>query len=135
MPDLVRFGVSLDKSLLKKFDRHLAARKCPTRSKAIENLIREEVIGGEWLDGRSPVAGTLTVVYSHHKRQLVNHLLNVQHDYQPIIISTQHIHLDHDNCLEVIVLKGKSAEVQDLADRIRAAKGVKHAALTMTTNV
>ena len=133
MSKLIRFGVSLDSALLSEFDKHIKSKSCPTRSKAIEDLIREVLVVKEWEDGVNPVAGAITVVYDHHKRALVNNLLDIQHDYQGLIISTQHVHLTHDNCLEVIVVKGKPDQVRKLADELKSEKGVKHCSLTVTT--
>jgi CopG family nickel-responsive transcriptional regulator len=79
------------------------------------------------------VAGTITLVYDHHKRDLLNKITDIQHDYQRLIISTQHIHLDHDNCLEIIAARGNPGELQKLADSIRAIKGVKHGTLSMSS--
>jgi CopG family nickel-responsive transcriptional regulator len=133
MGKLVRFGVSLDSGLLADFDKHLRAKTYATRSKAIEDLIRETLVKQEWEHGSGDVAGAITIVYDHHKRALVNNLLDIQHDFHDIIISTQHVHLTHDNCLEVIVVKGKPAEVQKLANELKSEKGVKHCSLTITT--
>lgn len=133
MNRLVRFGVSLSSELLLEFDKHIKAKNYATRSKAIEDLIRENLVAKEWEDGANAVAGAITVVYDHHKRALVNNLLDIQHDYQGLIISTQHVHLTHDNCLEVIVVKGKPAEVRKLSDELKSEKGVKHCSLTITS--
>ncbi|MFH1367748.1 MAG: nickel-responsive transcriptional regulator NikR [Elusimicrobiota bacterium] len=133
MDKLVRFGVSLNSGLLSEFDRHIKAKTYATRSKAIEDLIREALVKQEWEHGSGDAAGAITIVYDHHKRALVNDLLDIQHDYQDTIISTQHVHLTHDNCLEVIVVKGKPAEVQKLADELKSEKGVKHCSLTITS--
>ncbi|MFC1848679.1 nickel-responsive transcriptional regulator NikR [candidate division CSSED10-310 bacterium] len=132
MPDLARFSVSLAKNLLDKFDQHIQAEQYPTRSKAVEDLIRLCLIKKEWAQG-DEVAGAVLIVYDHHKPNLAAKLTRIQHDYHHTIISTQHIHLDHDNCLEIIVVKGKPEEVETLAQRLKTMKGVKHGSLTMTT--
>jgi len=132
MAELVRFGVSIDKALLTKFDKEIGKENCPTRSKAIGDLIRDSLIKKEWVKGKE-VAGAITIVYNHHKRELLNSLTDIQHDYYHLAISSQHIHMDHDNCLEIIVVKGKSKEVEKLAQKLKAVKGVKHASLTMAT--
>lgn len=131
MPRLVRFGVSLKEELLEAFDAAVRKRKYPTRSKAIEDLIRADLLAVRTIEGKEEVAGTLTVVYNHHKRELVNRLLDLQHEYQPNIVSTQHIHLNHDHCLEVLVVKGKPSDISRLSDRIKAEKGVEHTSLTV----
>ncbi|PIU18664.1 MAG: nickel-responsive transcriptional regulator NikR [Elusimicrobia bacterium CG08_land_8_20_14_0_20_44_26] len=132
MSKLVRFGVSLEKELLVKFDRDISQKDYPTRSKAIGDLIRESFVKKEWIGG-SEVAGAITLVYNHHRRELVNKLTDIQHDFGAFIISSQHVHLDHDNCLEIVVVKGKPKDVEKLAQKLKATKGVKHSSLTMTT--
>ncbi len=132
MSDVVRFGVSLEKELLGKFDRLIKEKKYPNRSEAIRDLIREDLVKREWIEGKE-VAGAITLVFDHHKRELVNILTDVQHDFHTLIISSQHIHLDHNNCLEIIVVRGKPKEVRELADKLRATKGVKYGALSIAT--
>ncbi len=129
---LIRFGVSLENDLLLKFDKLIESKGYANRSEALRDLIREELVKVEW-KGSLVVAGAITIIYDHHKRELVNKLLDIQHDFQKIIISTQHVHLDHDNCLEIVAVKGVACEVQKLADVLKAAKGVKHATLSMSS--
>jgi len=130
---LIRFGVSLEKELSGKFDKLCRGRKYANRSEAIRDLIRDELVKDEWSKQKGEVSGVITLVYDHHKRELVDHLISVQHDHQSTIIASQHVHLDHDNCLEVIILKGNAKDVSDLAARLRSTKGVKHGELVMTT--
>ncbi len=132
MSEIVRFGVSLEKELLEKFDILIKEKKYPNRSEAIRDLIRENLVRREWVEGKE-VAGAITLVFDHHKRDLVNNLTDIQHDFHQLIISSQHIHLDHDNCLEIIVVRGKPTEVRELADKLRAAKGVKYGSLSIAT--
>jgi len=132
MSDIIRFGVSLEKELLEKFDILIKEKKYPNRSEAIRDLIRENLVRREWAEGKE-VAGAITLVFDHHKRDLVNNLTDIQHDFRQLIISSQHIHLDHDNCLEIIVVRGKPTEVRELADKLRAAKGVKYGSLSIAT--
>jgi CopG family nickel-responsive transcriptional regulator len=132
MADLVRFGVSLGKELLTKFDKHIKEKNYPTRSKAIGDLIRENLVKREWVEGKE-VVGAITLVYNHHRRELVNRLTDVEHDFHQLIVSSQHIHLDEDNCLEIVVVKGKPKEIDKLAQSLKSTKGVKHGSLTMTT--
>ena len=132
MSGIVRFGVSLEKELLEKFDRLIKEKKYPNRSEAIRDLIRENLVKKEWIEGKE-VAGAITLVFDHHKRELVNTLTDIQHDFYQLIISSQHIHLDHNNCLEIIVVRGKPTEARELADKLRAAKGVKYGALSIAT--
>lgn len=132
MPNLQRFGVSLEKNLLEKFDSLIRKRSYTNRSEAIRDLIRKEFIREEWHSG-SEIAGAISLVYNHHKRELVNKVIDIQHDYGDIIISTQHVHLDHDNCLEIVAVRGGPKKAQALADRLGAVKGVKHATLGMSS--
>ena len=132
MKEIVRFGVSLEKELLHKFDSLIGEKKYPNRSEAIRDLIRENLVKREWIKGEK-VAGVITLVYDHHKRELVNTLTETQHHFHELIISTQHIHLDEDRCLEVVVVKGKPKNIEELANRLKATKGVKHSSLIMTT--
>mgnify|MGYP001033636279 CR=1 FL=1 len=132
MARLVRFGVSLDRELLDKFDRLIKERKYTNRSEAFRDLIRQELVRKQWQEGEE-IAGAISLVYDHHKRELVNKLTNIQHDFSKIIISSQHIHLDHDNCLEIVAVKGTPQEAQLLADALRSVKGVKHGTLSMST--
>lgn len=129
---LVRFGVSLEGELLRRFDALIGAEGYANRSKAIADLIRKEFISDAYIKG-GRVAGAVTIVYDHHKREVVNKLLDMQHDRGDIIISTQHVHLDHDNCLEIIAVKGAAAKVKALADGLKAVRGVKHATLSVTS--
>ncbi|MDO8806372.1 MAG: nickel-responsive transcriptional regulator NikR [Elusimicrobiota bacterium] len=129
---LVRFGVSLEGELLRKFDAFIAAEGYSNRSKAIADLIRRDFVNDAFARGGA-VAGAVTIVYDHHKREVVNKLLDIQHDHGTIIISAQHVHLDHDNCLEIIAVKGPGAKVKALADSLKSVRGVKHATLSVTT--
>ena len=132
MSDIIRFGVSLEKELLEKFDKLIKGKKYFNRSEAIRDLIRENLVKREWIEGKE-VAGAITLVFNHHKRELLNTLTDIQHDFHTLIISSQHIHLDHDNCLEIIVVRGKPKEVRELADKLRATKGVKYGSLSIAT--
>lgn len=132
MAGLIRFGVSLEKELLDRFDKLLKEKGYPTRSEAIRDLIREDLVRKEWIEGKE-VAGAITLVYDHHKRELVSKLTDIQHKFHDTIISTQHIHLDSTNCLEIVVVKGRTKEVEKLAQKLKSTKGVKHGSLTMAT--
>ncbi|HRR42609.1 MAG TPA: nickel-responsive transcriptional regulator NikR [Syntrophales bacterium] len=131
MAELIRFGVSLVKTLLEKFDRLIRNRGYTNRSEAIRDLIRGELVKKEWEEG-GEVAGAITFIYDHHKRDLLNRVIDIQHDNHQIIVSTQHVHLDHHNCLEIVAVKGKSVEVRRLADTLKALRGVRNATLSMT---
>ena len=132
MSQLVRFGVSLEEDLLTKFDSHIKKQKYTNRSEAIRDLIRDELVKKEWTENKE-VTGAITLVYDHHARELVTKVLDVQHDYHTCILSSQHIHLDHHNCFEIIVTKGKSKEIEDLFQKLKAIKNVKHAGFMMAT--
>lgn len=133
MTNLVRFSISLDESLLQKFDLRLQEQNYKNRSEAIRDLIRENLIEKEWAQN-AEVAGTITLVYDHHRRGLVQKLTALQHSYHHMIISTQHIHLDHDNCLEVIIVRGKARSLAQLTDNLKTVKGVKYGNLAMATS-
>jgi CopG family nickel-responsive transcriptional regulator len=132
MDHLVRFGVSLDERLLDEFDRHIKRRNYASRSEALRDLIRDNLVGQEWDDNKETV-GTITFVYDHHVRDLTGKLTDIQHAYSSQILSGMHVHLDHDHCLEVLVVKGKGSEIKKVADALISVKGVKHGKLTMTT--
>jgi CopG family transcriptional regulator, nickel-responsive regulator len=132
MSDLFRFGVSLDKALLDKFDRYIRERNYSNRSEAFRDLIRQELIKKEWQES-DDVAGAITLIYDHHRRDLLGKITDLQHDFQSVIISTQHIHLDHDNCLEIVAVRGRPEEVIKLADMLKSIKGVKHCTLSMSS--
>jgi len=132
MAGLFRFGISLPKDLLDKFDRLISRKNYTNRSEAFRDLIREDLVKDEW-EKNEEIVGAITLIYDHHKRELVNKLMDIQHDFGNIIISSQHIHLDHSNCLEVIAIKGPSKEARKLSDNLKSAKGVKHGTLSMST--
>lgn len=132
MAKLIRFGVSVEENLLDKFDKLIQEENYPNRSEAFRDLIREKLVKKEWEENKE-VAAAITLVYDHHKRALLNSLTDIQHDFHHLIISTQHIHLDQDNCLEVVVVKGRPKEIEELANKMKSTKGIKHSALTMAT--
>jgi len=132
MSELVRFGVSLEKKLLEKFDSFIRERNYTNRSEAFRDMIRQELIKKEWVEGED-IAGAITLIYDHHRKDLLNKITDIQHNFQKLIISTQHIHLDHDNCLEIVAVRGNPAEVKRLADTLKSIKGVKHGTLNMSS--
>lgn len=133
MPGVSRFGVSIDSNLIRKFDGLIARKGYANRSEAIRDLIRDRLVEEEWESGAQETVGTITIVYNHHTRELEQALTDMQHRSFHQIISALHVHLDAHNCLEVLVVKGKSREIRKIADRLIGAKGVKHGKLTMTT--
>lgn len=132
MDKIIRFGVSIDYQLLKKFDRSIHKKGYTNRSEAIRDIIRKDLIKEEYKDSYADAIGTLTMIYDHHQGNLSERLLDIQHDHHKEILSTTHIHIDHDNCLEVLILKGKLHNIQKLADSIRSIKGIKHGELVIT---
>jgi CopG family nickel-responsive transcriptional regulator len=129
---VIRFGVSIEPDLVKKFDKITKKEGYTNRSEAIRDLIRRNLITEENKDPEAKAIGTLTMIYDHHTGNLTNRLLDLQHDHTNEILTTTHIHIDHHNCLEVLVLKGKAGSIQKLADNIKALKGIKHGELVMT---
>ena len=123
---ITRFGVSIEPDLLKKFDKVIKKEGYANRSEAIRDLIRKNLITELKKDPNTNAIGTLTMVYDHHTGNLNNKLLDIQHDHTNEILTTTHVHIDHHNCLEVLVLKGKAGNIQRLADNIRSLKGIKH---------
>lgn len=131
MSSLVRISMSLDDSLLQSFDKYVRNEGYPTRSEAIKELMRQSLSEQAWVQNQ-PVAGSITLVYDHHRQGIVKRLMDVQHDYGTAIVSTQHIHLDHYHCLEIIVVKGKAAQIRELVGVFKSMKGIKHNSLVMT---
>ncbi|MBN2424117.1 MAG: nickel-responsive transcriptional regulator NikR [Calditrichaceae bacterium] len=129
---LVRFGVSLPTKLIRDFDTLISRKHYPNRSEAIRDLIRRMLIQEE-IDENHIVVGVLHLLYDHHKRDLSDKLDQIQHDHHQLIISTTHVHLDHDNCLEVILLKGKAKAIRDISDQLIAIKGVKNGQVCLTS--
>ena len=127
-----RFGVSMEDGLLAQFDEDIEMKGYKNRSEALRDLIRHSFVKEEWRKNES-VAGAILLVYDHHRRELVDKLLDIQHNFQSLIISTQHIHLDHHLCFEIVVVKGRALMIKKLHDQLQASKGVKHVALSMTT--
>jgi len=134
MSELSRIGVAIDADLLEKFDQLIARRGYTNRSEAFRDLIRDALVEEAWETPESRVVGTVTIVYDHHVRLLSEKLTDLQHEFYHHILSTLHVHLDHDNCLEVLVVRGRAAEVRKIADALISTKGVKHGRLTITTS-
>jgi len=133
MSELVRFGVSIDSKLINRFDDLIGKKGYATRSEAIRDMIRDMLVEQEWESGEHETVGTITIVYNHHTRELEHALTEMQHQSFHQIISTLHVHLDAHNCLEVLVVKGKSQDISTIADKLIGTKGVKHGKLAMTT--
>jgi CopG family nickel-responsive transcriptional regulator len=132
MSTLLRTGISLDSELLARFDRVIARKGYGSRSEAIRDLVRERCVESDAAQNRV-IVGTLTLVYDHHQPKLSERLVEAQHHYHGKVLAVTHVHLDHRNCLEVIIVKGRGTEVQRLADQLLSLRGVKHGKLVMTT--
>jgi len=133
MEEIKRFGVSIENGLLEKFDSYISSNNYRNRSEALRDLIRKELVHEQWTKTGEEVAGAIVMVYDHHRHDVVGKLLDIQHDYSNTIISTQHVHLDHDNCLEIIVVKGRMDRIDKLSSKLKSIKGVKHASLSRST--
>ncbi len=133
MSELARTGVSLDEELLNEFDRLIAKRGYKNRSEAFRDLIREALLS-ETVDSNKPVVGTLTLVYDHHIPGLSERLTEAQHAAGAMVLAATHVHLDHNYCLEVVIMRGKSRELQEIADRMLALRGVELGKLVLTNS-
>ncbi len=129
---LKRFSISLEENLLDTFDGYIKEQSYNNRSEAIRDLIRKALIRRDW-ETDQKVMGVITLVYDHHQHQLQEKVTEVQHDYHHHIVSTTHVHMDHHNCLEVIIVRGNAQEVQDLADKLIALRGVRDGNLAMSS--
>lgn len=134
MADLERIGIAIGKDLLVEFDELIERRGYTSRSEAIRDLIRRELVDEFSGSPGAEVYGTITLIYDHHTRLLPEKLTELQHQYHDAILSSVHVHLDHDNCLEVILVRGESALVQKLANALIATKGVEHGRFMLTTS-
>ncbi|MEE4240087.1 MAG: nickel-responsive transcriptional regulator NikR [Desulfopila sp.] len=129
---LKRFSISLEENLLDSFDTYIKAQSYNNRSEAIRDLIRKALVRQAWLSD-SDVMGVITLVYDHHQHQLQEKVTELQHGHHHHIVSTTHVHMDHHNCLEVIIVRGKAKEVQELADKLIALRGVRDGNLAMSS--
>jgi len=131
MSEIVRFSVSLESELLEKFDRFCEEEHYATRSEAIRQLLREKLTDRAWQSDAQEVAGTLTLVYDHHRAQLRDKLMQVQHDHTDMVIATLHAHLTHDLCLETVVLRGPAGTLRKMASELTGLKGIYKGELVM----
>lgn len=131
MSELIRTGISLNRDLLEKFDRLIEQKGYGNRSEAIRDLLRDHFVAEDVASNKSVVA-TLTLVYDHHQPKLAEQLIEAQHSYKGRVLATTHVHLDHHNCLEVIILSGRGRDVQRFADQILSLRGVQHGRLVLT---
>ncbi len=121
----------MEEELLEELDEFVEKHRFPNRSQAVRFLIRKNRVE-EAINEDREVAGALVLIYDHHRRGLVNESMEIQHNFTDIILSTQHVHLDHDNCLEIIALKGKSSKLNSLSSRLISLKGMKHGKLVIS---
>lgn len=126
-----RFGVSLEEDLLEALDLFVKENNFPNRSQAIRFLVEKNLVEKKWLCNNI-VAGALIMLYDHHKKEITNKANSIQHDYYDVILSSQHFHLDHDNCLEIIAVKGPANKLTELSDKLISIKGIKHGKLVMS---
>ncbi|MCK5070516.1 MAG: nickel-responsive transcriptional regulator NikR [Desulfocapsa sp.] len=129
---LKRFTVSMEEDLLDDFDSFIQDRRYQNRSEALRDLIRNRIIEKEWQADKE-VMGVISLVYDHHQHKLQEKVTELQHGFHHQIVSTTHVHMDHDNCLEVIIVRGKAGEVRGLADSLSALRGVRNSNLSMSS--
>lgn len=132
MSNLVRLSISLEKPLANRLERLVRGSRYTNRSEFIRDLIRQRLVEQQWADQRQEVVGTVTLVYDHHARQLTDKLIDIQHEHHDHILATTHVHLSHDHCAEMIMVRGSTARVRQLVDDLRKQRGVLHAGLTMS---
>lgn len=128
---VIRFGVSLEEDLLKALDQYVIDNSFPNRSQAIRKLIEKNLVEKKWQCNHI-VAGAIVLTYNHHKNELVSQLMDIQHDYEDIVLSSEHFHLENDLCLEIVAVKGPSFRLTDLSDKLIALKGLLHGKLIMS---
>jgi CopG family nickel-responsive transcriptional regulator len=128
---LVRFSVSLESDLLEQFDRYIHEQKFATRSEAVRQLLRETLTTHAFAEDAADAVGTLTIVYDHHRSSLMEKLMDLQHEHAEMVVSTMHIHLDHDHCLEVIALRGRAGALQRMAAALKGLKGIHQGELVL----
>ncbi len=131
MSDLVRFSVSLESDLLERFDEYIQQQKYATRSEAVRQLLRETLTAQGWASDAEDAVATLTIVYDHHRTSLMEKLMDLQHRHAELVVSTMHIHLDHDHCLEVIALRGRAGKLQQMAAELKGLKGIHQGQLVL----
>jgi CopG family nickel-responsive transcriptional regulator len=133
MAKLKRFGVSIPAELVDAFDRLIEAKGYPNRSEALRDLMRDALVESEWESDAGEVVGAVTIVYDHEARELSRKMTRLQHQTVDAVVCTTHVHLDEQNCMEVVVVRGSAAQVRAIADKLISLKGVKHGKLVCTT--
>ncbi len=135
MKKINRFGISMEDSLLRQFDKLISQKGYTNRSEAVRDLVREKIIEENVEATSEEVYGALVFIYDHHKRELEKSLSNLQHDYFKNIVSTTHVHIDHDTCLEMIIVRGKAKLLKQIAEKLLSFKGVLNGKLTLTSSI
>lgn len=133
--ETIRFSVSLPKTLLDELDHRVIGKGYASRSELVRDLIRERLVEDAWERGDEEVAGVLTIVYDHHQRDLTQHILDIQHRQYVHIVATTHVHMDHHNCLETIIIRGMPAEIERVSCEIGGLRGVRFAELTRASRI
>jgi CopG family nickel-responsive transcriptional regulator len=131
--ELVRLSISLERPLLKQLEALVKRSRYANRSEFIRDLVRQRLVEQQWSDSRQDVVGTITMVYDHHTRQLTDKLVDIQHDYHDHILASTHVHLSHDLCAEMIMIRGSAPRIRQITDRLRQQRGVLHAELAMSS--
>jgi CopG family nickel-responsive transcriptional regulator len=132
---IIRFTVSLSEALLRELDGRVTSKGYASRSELVRDLIREKLVEESWREGTAQVVGVLTIVYDHHKRELAQKLVDIQHNEYVRVLCTTHVHMDHHNCLETIMIRGRPGEIEQITTQIGGLKGVKFARLTRTSRL
>ena len=133
MPALTRLSISLEAPLAKRLDRLMKAAGATNRSEFIRDMIRGALVEDEWTEPEREVVGVITLVYDHHARQLVERLMDLQHDHHDAILATTHVHVSHDRCAEMIMIRGQAGRVRALVDQMRQQRGVLHCGLSLSS--
>lgn len=132
MSNVTRITVSIDEPLLEQFEKFLTDNGYPSRSEGVKSIMRKALIESEWQSG-TEVAATISMVYDHHKSGVMQKLVDIQHDFGELVVCTQHVHLDHHNCMEVLIVKGLASRIRDFHVALKSVKGLKHCTLSAAT--
>ena len=134
MNPLVRFGISMERDLLQKFDTHIKETGYQNRSEAIRDIVRDRLVQKEWEEEKGDHIGTITLIYDHHTPNISSRITKIQHRHHPLVITTSHVHLEDNYCLEVMIVKGDGAEIRKFSNFLSSLRGVKHGKLVMTAS-
>lgn len=131
--ELVRLSISLEQPLMRQLERLVKKSGYANRSEFVRDMIRRRLVEEQWSDERQEVVGTITMIYDHHARQLSDKIVDIQHDYHDRVLATTHVHLSHDLCAEMIMIRGQADEIREISNRLRQLRGVLHAELAMSS--